>query len=57
MSAVELKELHIANRIHQTHQFLDAKKICSRHAKLFQGIGKLKQTKRKLCIDENVTHR
>ena len=54
-SAVELKVLHIANRIQQTHQSPGAQKICSRHPKLFQGIGKLKGTKVKLHINESVT--
>ena len=54
-SAVELKVLHIANRIQQIHQSPGAHKICSRHPKLFQGIRKLKGTKVKLHIDESVT--
>ena len=54
-SAVELKVLHIANRTQQTCLSAGAQKICSRHPKLFQGIGKLKGTKVKLHIDENVT--
>ena len=52
-TAVKLKLLILANQI--THENISGNKICDKYPKLFTGIGKLKNYKTKLHIENTVT--